>query len=185
MAASYAGCDQTLVVLFFTISVGSQSLTIPGTYVNPLDLSPNYVGPLTALVNGMGSSTGILAPYVIGLLTPNVRIPWIEPIFFFFRNWKKKTDPSLSCMFQSLVSEWRTVFWLTFAIYMMAIVVFTLWGSGDVQKWNWPESTRPSVDTRGRHNSTSNKTLPETYKIFVFILYNLLLLFLFTYIWLY
>lgn len=75
MAASYAGCDQTLVVLFFTISVGSQSLTIPGTYVNPLDLSPNYVGPLTALVNGMGSSTGILAPYVIGLLTPNVRIP--------------------------------------------------------------------------------------------------------------
>lgn len=72
IAASYAGCDQTLVVLFFTLSVGSQALTIPGTYVNPLDLSPNYVGPLTALVNGAGSITGILAPYVIGLLTPNV-----------------------------------------------------------------------------------------------------------------
>lgn len=58
IAASYAGCDQTLVVLFFTLSVTSQALTIPGTYVNPLDLSPNYIGPLTALVNGVGSTTG-------------------------------------------------------------------------------------------------------------------------------
>lgn len=98
IAASYAGCDQTLVVLFFTLSVGSQALTIPGTYVNPLDLSPNYVGPLTALVNGAGSITGILAPWVIGLLTPQVSVdsrsifdPNFEMFFFLFcfihRHW--------------------------------------------------------------------------------------------------
>lgn len=72
MGASYAGCNKTLVVLFFTITVTSQNLATPGSYVNPMDLSQNYIGPLSAIVNGVSSLSGMLSPYVIGLMTPNV-----------------------------------------------------------------------------------------------------------------
>lgn len=73
LASSYAGCNQTLVILFFSITVCSRSLITPGAYVNPVDLAPNYVGPLTAVVNGISSTTGVFGPYVAGLMTPNVR----------------------------------------------------------------------------------------------------------------
>lgn len=72
MGASYAGCNKTIVILFFTITVTSQNLATPGSYVNPMDLSPNYIGPLSAIVNGVSAFSGILSPYVIGLMTPNV-----------------------------------------------------------------------------------------------------------------
>lgn len=43
---------------------------------------------------------------------------------------------------QSLQSEWRLVFWITFFTHIAKIAVFTTWGSGEVQPWNDPEPRR-------------------------------------------
>lgn len=43
-----------------------------GMKVNALDLSPNYAASIMAIVNGIGAITGIVAPYLVGVLTPNV-----------------------------------------------------------------------------------------------------------------
>lgn len=43
-----------------------------GTRVNALDLSPNYAGTIMALVNAIGALSGIVTPYLIGVLIPNV-----------------------------------------------------------------------------------------------------------------
>lgn len=40
--------------------------------VNALDLAPNYAGSLTSLVNTTSTFAGIITPYLIGLLTPDV-----------------------------------------------------------------------------------------------------------------
>lgn len=72
LAASYAGCDAMMVGLFFVISVGSQGFLATSSLMNPMDLSPNFAGTITGLTNGIGSITGIMVPYVIGVLTPNV-----------------------------------------------------------------------------------------------------------------
>lgn len=40
--------------------------------VNALDLAPNYAGSLTAMINGTSTISGIITPYLIGLLTPDV-----------------------------------------------------------------------------------------------------------------
>lgn len=72
VAASYAGCDRGLVVALFTIAMGIMGTFYPGMKVNSLDLSPNYAGSLMALTNGIGAITGIVAPYVVGLMTPEV-----------------------------------------------------------------------------------------------------------------
>jgi hypothetical protein len=42
--------------------------------VNALDLAPNYAGSLTAMINGTSTLSGIITPYLIGLLTPDVSI---------------------------------------------------------------------------------------------------------------
>lgn len=70
--ASYAGCNRLLVVLHFTIAMGLMGTYYPGMKVNPLDLSPNYAATLMAICNGIGAITGVLAPVIAGLMTPNV-----------------------------------------------------------------------------------------------------------------
>lgn len=39
---------------------------------------------------------------------------------------------------QSLVTEWRLVFWITFFVHIAEAIVFTGWASGKVQSWNEP-----------------------------------------------
>lgn len=72
VAASYAGCDRTAVVILFTIAMSFMGTYYPGMKVNGMDLSPNYAGTIMALTNGVGAITGIIGPYFVGLLTPNV-----------------------------------------------------------------------------------------------------------------
>ncbi|XP_019869672.2 putative inorganic phosphate cotransporter isoform X5 [Aethina tumida] len=105
--ASYSGCDRMLAVWMFTIAMGFMGTFYCGMKVNALDLSPNFAGTLMAIVNGVGAITGIIAPYLAGALTPN-----------------------------HTLTEWRTVFWVSFAIFMVTNVIYTIWASGEEQWWN-------------------------------------------------
>lgn len=70
--ASYSGCNTEAVVILFTASMGLMGAFYPGMKVNALDLSGNFAGTIMAIVNGIGAITGIIAPYLVGLLTPDV-----------------------------------------------------------------------------------------------------------------
>lgn len=37
------------------------------------------------------------------------------------------------------MGEWRTVFWVTFAVFAITTVVYVIWAAGEVQPWNEPE----------------------------------------------
>lgn len=78
--ASYSGCDTTTVIALFTASMGLMGAFYPGMKVNALDLSNNYAGTIMAIVNGIGAVAGIIAPYLVGLLTTDVSFL----ILFFF-----------------------------------------------------------------------------------------------------
>lgn len=41
---------------------------------------------------------------------------------------------------QSTLEEWRLVFWITFAIFAVTTVVYSIWASGEVQPWNYPKN---------------------------------------------
>ncbi|KAK4874653.1 hypothetical protein RN001_014013 [Aquatica leii] len=68
LAASYAGCDRVLAVAFFTIGIGLMGTFNCGIKVNPLDLAPNFAGTITAIVSGLGATSGIITPYLAGAL---------------------------------------------------------------------------------------------------------------------
>ncbi|XP_025837209.1 putative inorganic phosphate cotransporter isoform X2 [Agrilus planipennis] len=107
LAASYAGCDRMLAVIMFTVAMGFMGTFYCGMKVNTLDLSPNYAGTIMAIQNGLGAITGIIAPYLIGILTED-----------------------------NTVTQWRLVFWITFAVFAITTVIFVIFGSGDRQWWN-------------------------------------------------
>ncbi|XP_011860733.1 PREDICTED: putative inorganic phosphate cotransporter [Vollenhovia emeryi] len=109
IAASYASCDKTLVVALFTIGMALMGTFYPGMKVNGLDLSPNYSGTLMALVNGIGAFTGIITPYIVGELAP-----------------------------EQTLTQWRTVFWIVLGVFVVTNVIFVLFASGEVQRWNDP-----------------------------------------------
>lgn len=45
---------------------------MPGVAINALDLSPNYAGILMGIGGAVTSITGILVPYMVGVVTPHV-----------------------------------------------------------------------------------------------------------------
>lgn len=74
VAASYAECDKVMAVVSFTIGMGLMGTFVPSLKVNALDLSPNYAGTLMAIVGTIGCMSGVVAPYIVGILVPNVSV---------------------------------------------------------------------------------------------------------------
>lgn len=60
VAASYAGCDRTTVIILFSLAMGTMGGFYPGMKCNPLDLSPNYSATIMATTNGIGAITGFI-----------------------------------------------------------------------------------------------------------------------------
>jgi MFS transporter, ACS family, solute carrier family 17 (sodium-dependent inorganic phosphate cotransporter), other len=116
-----------LVVTLFTLAMATMGGFYPGMKVNALDLSPNYAGTLMAITNGIGALTGILGPYLVGVLTPNTSL-----------------------------YEWRTVFWIAFGVFNVTNVVYIIWASGEIQDFNDPELLKKSRDSLSSSDSEGN-----------------------------
>ncbi|XP_058791446.1 sialin-like [Phymastichus coffea] len=124
VAASYAGCDRVMVVVMFTIGMTLMGTALPGIMVNVLDLSPNYAGTLMALTNGISALTGIVTPYIVGVLTPN-----------------------------QTLTEWKLVFWIVFGVSITTSIIFLIHGSGDVEYWNDPEFVKQERRKTNKNNA--------------------------------
>jgi len=118
--ASYAGCNRTVVVAMFTLGMTFMGTFYSGIKANSLDLAPNYAGVVMAITNGFGGLTGVVGPYVVGLLTPN-----------------------------SLLSEYRVVFWSTFVIFILTTIIYIIFASGEIQPWNEPLSMNQKLFDSG------------------------------------
>ncbi|KAJ9574847.1 hypothetical protein L9F63_007972, partial [Diploptera punctata] len=104
VAASYAGCNKTATVALITCATGLMGTFYPGMKVNALDLSPNYAGTVMAIVNGIGAISGIVTPYLVGVLTPD-----------------------------STVTQWRDVFWIVFAVFFTTNTLYLFMASGEMK----------------------------------------------------
>ena len=66
--AAYVGCNQAMAVMFFRLG-DLDGIVMSGYGVNHLDIAPRYAGVIQGLANVAGTSTGFLAPTVVGILT--------------------------------------------------------------------------------------------------------------------
>lgn len=100
--------------------------------VNGLDLSPNYSGTLMALVNGMGALTGIITPYIVGELAS-----------------------------EQTMTQWRNVFWIVLAVFILTNAIFIAYASGEVQYWNDPDFVIRDREERSRKKKDKKAKLAE------------------------
>lgn len=104
-------------VALLTVAITLESCIFAGFYVSHMDLSPNYGGALMGLSNGCGSTMGILAPLIVGLIV------------------KEGSD-------QTVASAWSQVFILAACVYFAGNLVYVLLCRATVQPWNEPRSER-------------------------------------------
>ncbi|OWR51223.1 putative sodium-dependent phosphate transporter [Danaus plexippus plexippus] len=132
--ASYAGCDRFAAVAYFIASMALMGGFYSGMKVNALDLAPNYAGSLTAMINGTSTISGIITPYLIGLLTPD-----------------------------STLKQWRVAFWVCFAVLVGTNVIYNIWADGkqqwwdDVRQYGYPENWKHGPLKMASKDSEKNK----------------------------
>ncbi|CAF4737396.1 unnamed protein product [Rotaria socialis] len=95
------------------------------------DIAPAYAGIVFGISNTFATIPGIVSPYIVGALT------------------EKDSN------------NWRIVFFICAAIYIIGMIVFLFIGSGDVQPWA----------TRQKTEATTSEQVPLSGKILFFQYY--------------
>ncbi|XP_012259429.2 sialin [Athalia rosae] len=138
LLVGYLGCDIVLVLLVWFTAVTLITAAYAGAMANIVDLAPNLAGPVLAFAQTIHMTASFLSPIVAGVLTK---------------------DP------QSLDS-WRQVFGLSACIACGTYVVYQIFGSADIQAWNYPDKKYPqsvredSEPLKGSPNYKNGKIVP-------------------------
>lgn len=72
VGASYTGCSRVAAVACFVVGLSLEGAVNAGIALSPLDISPTYAASVMAISSCLAALTGIVAPYLIGVLTPDV-----------------------------------------------------------------------------------------------------------------
>ncbi|XP_017779299.1 PREDICTED: sialin-like [Nicrophorus vespilloides] len=102
------GCNRMWAVAFMSLALGFNGAATITNLQNAQDLAPNFAGTIYGIINMTGNMAGFLAPLIAGYVTQE----------------------------NNGLSEWHIVFWLGASIYMGCAIIFSFFGSGDVQPWN-------------------------------------------------
>ncbi|XP_046544368.1 sialin-like [Haliotis rubra] len=104
----YSGCHPMLTVALLCLGVGITGFTMAGYSVNHLDIAPHFAGILMGITNSFGTTTGFIGPSIVGALTNN----------------------------NATASQWRIVFFITAALFLIGGVLFAIFAQGEEQLWS-------------------------------------------------
>lgn len=105
---AFYGRDRTVSVAIFTCSLFFNGAVTAGYLANGLDIAPNFSGTIFGMANTLSSIGGWLSTKMVAALTHQ----------------------------NDTFEQWRYVFWILFAVYSVGAVMFTIFGSGELQRWN-------------------------------------------------
>ncbi|XP_055532908.1 sialin-like [Wyeomyia smithii] len=123
----FAGFDPYVCVAIITLSLGFNGASTMTNLQNSQDLAPNFAGTLYGIINFVGTTSGFITPMLVAHFTAE----------------------------RSTMDEWRYVFGIGAAAYIIPALVFILFGSAAVQKWNEPNQRPKDVPKDSR--------VPETF----------------------
>ncbi|XP_047522042.1 sialin [Pieris napi] len=108
LAVCYIGCNRGAAVALMAIGVTCIGGMFCGFLSNHIDIAPNFAGTLVAITNTVATIPGIVVPIFVGVLTHG----------------------------NQTISAWRIIFFVTIALYIVEIIVYSIFGSGEEQPWN-------------------------------------------------
>ncbi|KAM5298341.1 uncharacterized protein ACOB6Z_011757 [Ctenodactylus gundi] len=106
VAMPYVSSSYITAITLLIISCGLSSLCQAGIYINILDIAPRYASFLIGASRGLAHTSAVLVPIVSGFLLSQ--------------------DPDFG---------WNNMFFLLFAINMLGLIFYVIFGEGDVQDW--------------------------------------------------
>lgn len=126
VAVCYIGCSHALTVTFLTLSTTTGGASAVGVYINQIDIAPRYAGFLLGITNTFGTISGVVAPIVTGYFTE-----------------------------EHTLEGWRKVFWLSAATNLGGAILFTIFGTGKIQKWAMTDEDRAEAEKKRSRSITT------------------------------
>lgn len=122
-------------VTLITLSLGFNGASTVTNLQNSQDLAPNFAGTLYGIINFVGTTTGFITPELVAVFTKE----------------------------HNTMDQWRYIFIIGAVAYILPAIIFSIFGSAKIQKWNdlsKEEASTPAVDTvvavtQQRPNSTA------------------------------
>ncbi|GAB0094293.1 major facilitator superfamily transporter 3 [Sergentomyia squamirostris] len=108
LALCFIGCERGAAVALMGIAITSIGGMFCGFLSNHIDIAPNYAGTLIAITNTAATIPGIIVPMFVGHITHG----------------------------NQTISAWRIIFYVTIVLYVIEIIFYLLFGSGEEQPWN-------------------------------------------------
>ncbi|KOC67565.1 Sialin [Habropoda laboriosa] len=105
----YIGCDRIGSTVLLIFSIVLCGAIFVGHLCNQNDLAPNYAGILMGITNTPGTISAFILPAMVGALMESGHT----------------------------MARWRFVFWVNIVAQVSAFVVFVIFGSGEIQSWNY------------------------------------------------
>uniref|UniRef100_A0A8C5K6Y9 Solute carrier family 17 (sodium phosphate), member 3 n=1 Tax=Jaculus jaculus TaxID=51337 RepID=A0A8C5K6Y9_JACJA len=106
VALPYVSSSYITTITFLTLSCGLAPFCQAGIYINILDIAPRFASFLMGASRGLAHMAAVLVPIVCGLLLTQ--------------------DPEFG---------WRNIFFLLFAVNLLGLVSYLIFGRADVQEW--------------------------------------------------
>ncbi|XP_043272041.1 sialin-like [Venturia canescens] len=111
----YLGCSMVLALIVWFIAVTLITAAYAGAMANIVDIAPNFAGPVLAFAQTIHMTASFLSPIAAGFITQH----------------------------SQTLDAWRTVFGLTACIACGTYVVYQIFGTADIQEWNYPDRKYP------------------------------------------
>uniref|UniRef100_T1PC44 Major Facilitator Superfamily protein n=1 Tax=Musca domestica TaxID=7370 RepID=T1PC44_MUSDO len=105
---AYFGKDPYVCVAIMTISLGFNGAATASNLQNSQDLAPNYAGTLYGIINCVGTTPGIFSPLIVAAFTEE----------------------------NNTIDQWHYIFMIGAAAYIVPALIYWIFGSGKIQKWN-------------------------------------------------
>ncbi|GBN28417.1 Putative inorganic phosphate cotransporter [Araneus ventricosus] len=128
----FVGCYRAMSNLLAIIGMSFSGFVFGGCMIVPIDMSPTFAGTLMALSSTVASSAAFILPVIYGVLIQE----------------------------EQSLEQWNKIYFISIAILMSSGIIFCLFGSAEVQPWNYvPED---KMRNNGLSDATPGNRTEET-----------------------
>ncbi|GFU17851.1 hypothetical protein NPIL_90521 [Nephila pilipes] len=132
-----AECDTIINIICVCFCLFSEGIALSGVQIACIDMTPVFAGSLMGVASTIASLSTVLIPMMTGFLTTH-----------------------------GTLSEWHLVFWISIAIVGSSGFVYVIFGSADVQPWNFPEGHKSkSAEERPNNAELSDDERKNSLKL--------------------
>lgn len=125
----YLGTEIVTVLIIWSIAVTMITASYAGAMANIVDLAPNLAGPVLAFAQTIHMSASFLSPMVNGAIL---------------------TD-------QTNLVQWQHCFLLSSVVAIVTYLMFQIYGTADVQPWNYPAIPRSEAEREQLNGTVQSK----------------------------